>query len=284
MQARPSHVDPWKFWEDYYKSNRHKPSAKQFKDPELQEFNDLCETLRLLNSNKKHADVQAALGVAYMLYRAGKMIQATGCARLWRYRDQAGTGGKTEDVKKYLGYAADGAKLTKNATHLVGAADMLYINGYYDRVGALLDQATALVPHEANPLILSINLALKTKNPKRMADSVERLLSLGWPGQDDRVRRDARRMVETLAKTLREDDRSQAADELLTHLAESEARDIYVRLTWQGDAGFDLLVDEPLAATARYSAPRTVLGGSIVKCGYGSHPEDVYVCPRCLRW
>jgi hypothetical protein len=26
--------------------------------------------------------------------------------------------------------------------------------------------------------------------------------------------------------------------------------------------------------------PRTVFGGSIVKNGYGRHPEEVYVCPR----
>ena len=26
--------------------------------------------------------------------------------------------------------------------------------------------------------------------------------------------------------------------------------------------------------------PRTVFGGSIIKNGYGNHPEEVYVCPR----
>ena len=30
--------------------------------------------------------------------------------------------------------------------------------------------------------MMSINLAQKTKDPKRMGDAVERLLSLGWPG------------------------------------------------------------------------------------------------------
>ena len=28
--------------------------------------------------------------------------------------------------------------------------------------------------------------------------------------------------------------------------------------------------------------PRTVFGGSIVKNGYGKHPEEVYVCPRAF--
>ena len=60
----------------------------------------------------------------------------------------------------------------------------------------------------------------------------------------------------------------------------SEARDLFIRLTWTGDADFDLAVDEPLGATATYLTPRTVFGGSIVKNGYGRHPEEVYVCPR----
>jgi hypothetical protein len=37
-----------------------------------------------------------------------------------------------------------------------------------------------------------------------------------------------------------------------------------------------------LGATASYWTPRTVFGGSVVKNGYGSHPEEVYVCPRAF--
>ena len=62
--------------------------------------------------------------------------------------------------------------------------------------------------------------------------------------------------------------------------AGSQARDVFVRLTWDGDADFDLLVEEPLGVTASYQNPRTVFGGAILKNGYGSHPEEVYVCPR----
>src|SRR5262249_38336375 len=70
------------------------------------------------------------------------------------------------------------------------------------------------------------------------------------------------------------------ADKLLARLAEAEARDLFIRLTWLGDAGLSLSVEEPLGATARDVTPRTVFGGSIVKGGYGSHPESIYVCPR----
>ena len=115
-----------------------------------------------------------------------------------------------------------------------------------------------------------------------MADAVERLLSLGWPGRDEFFRIEAADQVDLLDKALREENRVQEADALQAKLTASEARDLFVRLTWDGNADFDLVVNEPLGATASYQTPRTVFGGSLIKNGYGSHPEEVYVCPRAF--
>ena len=188
--------------------------------------------------------------------------------------------GSEEDVKTAFGYAADLAQRSHNPNYLVSVADQMLLLGYTDRVGPLLDEAADLVPHRGEPLVMSVNLAAKTHDPKRMGDSIDRLLALGWAGIDDAVRRDARTRVEALAKSLREEGRAGEADDLLNRLTASESRDVFIRLTWVGDADLDLVVDEPLGATARYSTPRTVFGGSIVKNGYGNHPEEVYVCPR----
>lgn len=276
--TRPKHVNPFDFWEDYYKSGKYRPNPKKFKDPDAQELRDLCENLRLLNVNRKHADVQAAL-TAYMRNRQ-KMIEP------WMYEALAQSmklnGGRPDEVKKHLGYAADSAWGKPTPNNLVSAADMLMLNGYYDRVGRLLDKANELVPHQGAPLLMSVNLALKTKDPKRMSDAVEKLLSLGWPGVDERVRAQARQTVESLAKTLREDGRGSEVSDMMAHLSDSESRDLFVRLTWLGDADLDLVVDEPLGATANYRAPRTVFGGSIIRPGYGKHPQEIYVCPRAF--
>jgi hypothetical protein len=154
------------------------------------------------------------------------------------------------------------------------------LKGFYERVGALLDEATAKVPHRAVPLAMSINLAQRTKDPKRMGESIDRLLSLGWPGDDEYFRREARSQAEKLAKILREEGRGSEADALLAALPAAEARDVFVRLSWDGDADYDLVVQEPLGAMAQFSAPRTVFGGSIIKNGYGKNAEEIYVCPR----
>jgi hypothetical protein len=144
----------------------------------------------------------------------------------------------------------------------------------------LLDEAASKVPHRAEPLVMSINLAQKIKDPKRMADSIDRLLSLGWPGNDEYLRREAHNQADRLASSLREAGRGAEADALLAGLPAAEARDVFVRLSWDGDADYDLIVQEPLGALAQVSTPRTVFGGSIIKNGYGSHPDEIYVCPR----
>ena len=116
-----------------------------------------------------------------------------------------------------------------------------------------------------------------------MADAVDRLLSLGWPGRDEFFRIEAGNQVDQLVQRLRSENKTTNADFLQNKLEESLARDVFVRLTWDGYADFDLAVDEPLGVTADFNMPRTVFGGALIKNGYGSHPEEVYVCPRAFN-
>jgi hypothetical protein len=229
-----------------------------------------------LNRLGKVKEVHAAL-LGYLTNRRNPH-------EVWMYEALAAAielnNGAAADVKKALNYAADLAQASHNPNLLFSAADKLYWRDHFERVGPLLDETMPLVPHRVEPIVMSVNLALKTKDPVRMADAVERLFSLGWPGQDDYLRQDAANQVDALAKTLREDGKAQEADQLLAKLVASQARDVFVRLVWDGDADFDLLVSEPLGATASYQTPRTVFGGSIVKNGYHNNPEEVYVCPR----
>ena len=256
--------DPYKFWSEYYR--KHDESAEQ-----------LRETLGLLNLSRKFTDVHAAL-LGYLNQRRSKNREP------WMYIALAiaveELKGNPEDIKLALNYAADAAQRTHNPNDLVLAADKLFLKGYYERIGPLLDEAAAKVPHRSEPLRMSINLAQVTKDPRRMGDSIDRLLSLGWPGSDDYFRLDARKQAEELAARLREEARGKEADELLARLPAALARDLFIRLTWDGDADFDLAIKEPLGAVAQFTMPRTVFGGSILKNGYGNHPEEIYVCPR----
>jgi hypothetical protein len=261
-------ADPYSFWMHYYRTN----DATRT-DPER-----LRETVQLLNQSGKVRDVHAAL--------LGYLTNHPDHAEAWMYEALAlaieMNKGSTADAKTALNYAVDLAQRSHNPNHLVSVADMLMLKGYFERVGPLLDEAAAKVPHRNEPLLMSVNLAQKTKDVRRMAETIDRLLSLGWPGQDDYIRTESRNQAEILAKALREDGHSDQADDLLAKVTNSEARDLFVRLTWDGDADYDLTVEEPLGATATYETPRTVFGGSVIKNGYASHPEEVYVCPRAF--
>jgi hypothetical protein len=263
-------ASPEQYWLDYYRT--HDDHTKTRTATEA-----LREKVGLLNANKKFRDVNAVL-VGFLTYHRKD-------AEPWMYSALAlaikMNAGSEADMKIALGYAADLAVKGRNPNDLVSVADQLLLTGFHpDRAGALLDQAADLVPHRGEPLVMSINLAQRQHDPARMGQAIERLLSLGWPGSDEIMRRDARKQAEMLAKTLRDEGRSEDADALLARLPEAEARDLFIRLTWLGDADLDLIVDEPLGATARYQTPRTVFGGSLVKNGYGQHPEEVYVCPQ----
>jgi hypothetical protein len=261
-------ADPYKFYQEYYKSN-----DKSRTDPDI-----LRHTVLELNSLRRHTDVHAAL--------LGYLNNHRDRAEPWMYEGLALAiemiHGSPADVKTSLNYAANLAHKTHNPNHLVSTADKLYVRGYFERVGALLDAAIEQIPHRFEPFVLSINLAQKTSDPVRMADAVDGLLSIGWPGWDDYFRIEAANQVDTLAKKLRSHGKEKEAAALEAKLTASQARDLVVRLTWDGNADFDLVVDEPLGATATYQTPRTVFGGSMIKNGYGSHPDEIYVCPRAF--
>lgn len=271
--------DPAVFWDKYYRTHDDKPES-------------WLETVSYLGRVGKFDHVEAAT-MAYLRYHPKNAVPLM-YETLATALDLNKRG--PEKVKTALGYAAYLALRSKQTDQLTMVADLLYMRGYFEpfdvkvgaateqvSVGRLLDLAAEIAPHLPIAHMMSINLALKTKDPKRMADSIERLLSLGWPGMDDTVRQQARRAAETMAKTLREDDRSAEADPLLAHLTESEGRDLYIRLTWKGDADLDLNVGEPLGAVTSHQLRRTVFGGAIIKEGLGSlHAEEIYVCPRAF--
>ena len=132
--------------------------------------------------------------------------------------------------------------------------------------------------------MMSVNLALKTKDPARMGDAAERLLSLGWPGVnfDEQMRKDVAEQVNKLVQALKDDGKTDEAASLAARLVASQARDVVVVLSWTGEADLDLAVEEPLGATACFKTPRTVFGGAIISNGFGKHPEEVYSCPRAF--
>ncbi len=265
--------DPFKFWDEHFATAKKESPITLF------------QLVSQLIQSKKFNDAEAAIK-GFLKYH-GK--EAEPWMYVWLAECITARQGSEKELKQALGFAGYLAKRTKNPNDLVRVADVLVLRNFYEpvgdpgyetNIGELVDLAAEKVPANAVPPMMSINLASKKEDPKRMGDAAERLLALGWPGIDDQIRSDVKQQVKGLAETLRAAGRSEEAEALMTRLAESEARDVFVKLTWKGEADIDLAVAEPLGATAKYANPRTVFGGAIIKNGYGNHPEEVYVCPR----
>ncbi|WP_435007400.1 tetratricopeptide repeat protein [Tundrisphaera lichenicola] len=270
-------AEAYKFWDNYFKT--HEESPEQV----YQTFTDLVKS--------ENFDQGEAIIKAYLRYLDNRRAQSEPWMYIWLAKMIEQRKGPEAEVKTMLGFAGHMAKKTRNPADLIRVADMLVVrkfyenvgmSGYQTNIGELLDLEMAKDPADWRGPMMSVNLALHDSDPKRMADAADRLLSLGWPGLDDKVRRDVKEQVQVLEKTLRENARTDEADALIEKLAESEARDLYFKLTWSGEADIDMTVDEPLGARAGFGTPRTVFGGAIVKNGYGTHPEEVYVCPRAF--
>jgi hypothetical protein len=246
--------------------------------------------LSFLSGLKRYGDIEKAIK-AYLRYRPK--------AEAWMYDTLAViieiNKGPESEAKTALGWAGYLAKKEANIDTMIRVGDLMLMRKIYEvnvrdkngevavTPGDLFDEANAKAPHRPEPLLLSLQLAKASNDPKRMADTVEKLLSLAWPGFDEAWRIEATKATKDLAKILREDGKDKEADELLRRLAEASSRDIFIRLNWVGDAGIELVVEEPLGVKATYTHPRTVGGGAIVKNVYGTkNAECIYSCPRAF--
>lgn len=236
----------------------------------------MLANVTFLQAQEKYVELHAALN-AYLTHRDRDpdpfWYESLALAIL-------GEKGNPKDVETALGFAADQAIKRNSSIDLTRVADRMFVHKLPARVPDLLERAWNIDPSSPRPLIMAVNFAVKEQDPAFMRKAIDQFFSLAWPGLDETLRAEARQQVEALAKELKQDGRDGEAQALLARLPVVEARDLFVRLTWTGDAWIDLSVEEPLGATARYLYPRTVFGGAIIKSGRGKHPESVYSCPQ----
>ena len=114
--------------------------------------------------------------------------------------------GSAADIKKALNYAADLAQRTHNPNHLVSVADKLFMKGYLERVGPLLDEAMPQgpAPVRADGHVGQSGPEDQGPAPHGRCRRATALAGLARPGRifPHRV---AANQVEILAKALRED-------------------------------------------------------------------------------
>ena len=254
-------------WDEIYKKTNHPEPGR------------LLGTVSLWAQVGDTQQIEAAL-VGYLRHHAD-------LAEPWMYEMLAETmefnKASPKAVKTALDYAATLAvrKADNDPNGLTSVAVLMIKRKLYDRVGELLDLAMKKSPFTLRPLILSAEYAKQIEDPKRMVDTLDRLLSLGWPPNDPGVRNEAQKYLNTMADDLRDNGRKDEADKLLSRWRDLSSRDVFIRLSWIGDADLDLAVTDPLGMVAKHDSPGTVAGGVIAQDGRGRvRTEEIYVCPR----
>ena len=260
------------------------------KQPDVSEA-QLAKDIGYLRAQKKYVDIQKAL-TAYLTYHSKH-------AAPWMYEELAlvmEINGRKDPtaIKTATGWAAHLARKTKDPVVLIAACDQLLLRNY-DRIDLpgnpppppvktdeMLALAMDAAPHRPEPIVMAMRYAELRADGKRMGDAAEHLLSLGWPDVDEAWRLEAHRRAVALAKILKAEGKDADANQLLERLPTIEARDVVVRLTWEGEARLELVVGEPFGATADHFNFRTVFGGTLVKEGRSRDKEAVYSCPRAF--
>ena len=200
----------------------------------------LRRTLASLNRLRKPREVHAAI-LGYLKNQAYHRV----ATEPWMYE---ALGAGDQDERGIRRRRQEGAQLrrrprpARRTTPTIWSASPTGCSwkGYFERVGPLLDEAMPKIPHRVDPIIMSINLAQKTKDPVTNG-RFRRSPALAGLARPRRV------FPHRGGKSGRPDGQTASCreQECRSRLAREEARrivsrDVFVRLSWDGYADFDL--------------------------------------------
>lgn len=191
-----------------------------------------------------------------------------------------------EEIKRTLLSAADVLSDSPDAQYRVARA--LARHGLKETAIRLYRDIANTAPDAPQPYAECLDLATETGDVATVTWAATRILSQAWVGVHDQLHKKARSRAAELEQRLRKQDRTKEADDLAEQVRQADARDLVIRITWQGDADIDLKVLEPLGTVCSAQNRMTPAGGVLVQDSFGKdpgsskNPAELYVCARGL--
>jgi len=172
-------------------------------------------------------------------------------------------------------------------------AEMQYLANYMARLGLdaralkLFRQASALAPTRTEPYEHALELAQRLRDDEAVQWAALGILRQAWPQEKASLEKRAEYAVQAQLEKLQAAGQTKQAEALSAAIAEAKRRDVTVRVSWQGDADVDLMVEEPGGTVCSLRNRRTTGGGVMVgnarsnasRTGIAETSEE-YVCPE----
>ncbi len=210
----------------------------------------------------------AVLGRSNRFDLAANLLSATistGHAEPWMYESLAlaleGAGRPRAEVERALLSAADLASTP---------IDLLSLASYLARLGSrkeslrICKQVAILEPDCREAYVLGFKLAAELDEPDSLRWTCAGVLAQEWPlSQKDLATRAARLAKSTIEK-LASDGKNDQAEYFQKVIDAALVRDIDLKLTWNGDADIDLIVEEPPGTVCSLASPRSNSGGILL--------------------
>ncbi|MGE3803304.1 MAG: hypothetical protein AB7K24_01380, partial [Gemmataceae bacterium] len=152
----------------------------------------------------------------------------------------------------------------QDAQGYLKASQAMADNKRWDRAVAFCKQASLLDPSSPRPLADGLVYAEKARDVEGMVWAASNILSRDWPEENGKLHDDALSHLDRLKSVLKEANDNAKAERMVEVVNENRQRDLVVTLTYQGEAGVDLLVKEPIGTECSFRQRQTSGGGTLL--------------------
>jgi len=108
------------------------------------------------------------------------------------------------------------------------------------------------------------------------------LLRQDWPADNQDLHLRASSKLKDLALTLERSNRKGEAEHMLQAVSRLTERDLVIALSWQGDAGLDLEVKEPIGTVCSFLQRQTPGGGTLLGGNLDDLGRETYVAAKAF--
>jgi hypothetical protein len=251
-------------WREYFQNNT--PDTEQ-----------VARLVVQLHDAKRDADVVAVLEAAILNGQSqGWMYEVLAVAMQVIGRPQA-------DIERVLLSAVDFS--TVDVPNMLLSAAYLSKFGLHTRALSLYRQATQLSPSHPEAYVLGLKLARDAKDADGIEWAAAGILTQAWGKDHETLHQLADDAVAEGVQLLKKPESKERLKQFQAKIADARQRDIVLKLTWNGDADLDLIVEEPLGTICSRQHKFSRGGGVLVHDGFGPKPQnayELYVCPMAV--